>query len=87
MNNYLFIYLFYLVFQINNHFTIPIKIYRVKPRNHDFILVGTAQPEKVFHMPLHAIYSELKFLYFSIEVNYFVINSIINQNYIEYLNF
>ncbi|XP_030388188.1 vacuolar protein sorting-associated protein 13 [Scaptodrosophila lebanonensis] len=51
---------------IYNHFTTPINIYRRKPNDRTEILVGSAPPNTIFHVPLHAIYADPKDLHFSI---------------------
>ena len=40
----------------------------MKAKTKQMILVGVAEPGKIYHVPLHAIYSEGKYLHFAIEV-------------------
>lgn len=42
---------------------------RMNAKTKEMVLVGIVEPGKVYHVPLHAIYSEGKYLHFAIEVN------------------
>ncbi|XP_062132408.1 intermembrane lipid transfer protein Vps13 isoform X1 [Drosophila sulfurigaster albostrigata] len=53
------------VVSIHNHFTTTISVFRRKS-DLEYILVGQAKPGQVLNVPLHAIYSESKELYFSL---------------------
>ncbi|XP_023292594.2 vacuolar protein sorting-associated protein 13 [Lucilia cuprina] len=55
------------VVNIQNHFTTSIKVLRMNAKTKEMILVGAVEPGKVYHVPLHAIYSEGKYLHFAIE--------------------
>lgn len=55
-------------FQIQNHFTTSIKVFRLKAKTTEMVLVGVVEPGTIYHVPLHAIYSEGKTLHFAIEV-------------------
>ncbi|EDW71988.1 uncharacterized protein Dwil_GK10679 [Drosophila willistoni] len=55
------------VVNVHNHFSTSINVYRRKQPEDEEILVGTAKPGEVFHVPLHAIYADSKELYFSIK--------------------
>ncbi|EDW46783.1 GM20965, partial [Drosophila sechellia] len=57
------------VVSVHNHFTTGLNIYRRNPaptaQCFEDIFVGRVRPGEVFHVPLHAIYSESKDLFFS----------------------
>ncbi|XP_058986884.1 intermembrane lipid transfer protein Vps13 [Musca domestica] len=55
------------VLNVNNHFTTPVKIFRKLAKNGEMIQVGVVEPGSIYHVPLHAIYSENKCLFFGIE--------------------
>lgn len=38
-------------------------------KTREMIQVGTVEPGSIYHVPLHAIYSETKYLHFGIEVS------------------
>ncbi|XP_030555732.1 vacuolar protein sorting-associated protein 13 [Drosophila novamexicana] len=55
------------VISIVNHFTTPISVHRRRKTDNSIILVGYANPNEVFNLPLHAIYADYKDLYFAIK--------------------
>ncbi|XP_059226468.1 intermembrane lipid transfer protein Vps13 [Stomoxys calcitrans] len=55
------------VLNIHNHFTTPVKVYRMKDKSKEMIKVGVVEPNTTYHVPLHAIYSENKYLHFGVE--------------------
>ncbi|XP_039957880.1 vacuolar protein sorting-associated protein 13 [Bactrocera tryoni] len=56
------------VVKVHNHFTTTLLIHRYKQgAGREKILVGKVSPGQVFHVPLHAIYADIKELHFSLE--------------------
>lgn len=56
----------------------------MKAKTKEMVLVGVVEPGKVYHVPLHAIYSENKYLHFAIEVkqhptnvSFYILNKIL----------
>ncbi|XP_054740711.1 intermembrane lipid transfer protein Vps13 [Anastrepha obliqua] len=56
------------VVKVHNHFTTTLHIYRYKQGlARENILVGKVLPGQIFHVPLHAIYADIKDLHFCLE--------------------
>ncbi|XP_036331860.1 vacuolar protein sorting-associated protein 13 [Rhagoletis pomonella] len=56
------------VVKVHNHFTTTLLIHRYKQGlAREKILVGKVLPGEIFHVPLHAIYADIKDLHFSLE--------------------
>ncbi|XP_067630378.1 intermembrane lipid transfer protein Vps13 [Eurosta solidaginis] len=56
------------VVKVHNHFTTTLLIHRYKQTGaRDATLVGKVLPGEIFHVPLHAIYTDNKDLHFSLE--------------------